>query len=106
MILSKPPFAALSPVFYDIEASPLVGYPIEIGWAQVMPSLTIGSESYMIHHFGWDLSRGWKKTSERIHGISRTEIRQFGRSPYHVALRMNGELNGRQLFADSEFDQH
>jgi hypothetical protein len=103
---SRESLTSLSPVFYDIEASSLAGFPIEIGWAQVTPSFAISAESHLVHHFGWHLSRRWCKEAERIHGISRADIRARGRPPYQLALHMNAALGGRQLFADSGFDEH
>jgi len=97
---------AAGPVFYDIEASSLDGYPIEVGWAQVTSALAIESEGHLIHHSGWNLSARWSKRAESIHHIPMAEVKTRGEPPYKIANRMNAALAGRELFADSAYDEN
>ena len=91
------------PVFYDCEASSLVGFPIEIGWAYVdLPSMQIRSEAYLIRppdHWWSDFI--WDPEAEKLHGIPRQTLLQDGHPPGEVASRLNEALEDRQLYSDS-----
>lgn len=96
----------MSPVFYDIEASALNGFPIEIGWAQVNEIGHVVSESYLIRPVSsWDLKGNWDDNAEKLHGISKKLLLKNGIAVDEVAARMNNALRNRELFSDSGFDE-
>jgi hypothetical protein len=96
-----------SPVFYDIEASSLEGFPIEIGWAQADAALgTIMSEGYLIRPPpDWDIPGTWDPGAAARHRISIDDLWRKGRPVLEIARRMNQTLAGAELFADSSFDE-
>lgn len=95
------------PVFYDIEASGLDGFPIEIGWAQADPaSGTILSEGHLIRPpADWDVRGTWDPSAASRHRITLDELGRAGRPVWEIARRMNESLGGTELFADSPFDE-
>lgn len=97
----------LTPVFYDFEASSLDGVPIEIGWAFTIDAdSAICSESFLIKPpQEWPLEDTWDEAAEAIHGISRAELAADGKPAFDIARHMNVKLAGRELFADSPFDE-
>ena len=102
-IVGTPTVTADAPAFYDCEASSLVGFPIEIGWAYVdLPSMQIRSEAYLIRppdHWWSDFI--WDPEAEKLHGIPRQTLLQDGYPPREVAGRLNEALKDRQLYSDS-----
>ena len=97
-----------SPVFYDIEASSLDGFPIEVGWAWVEPaSGTIVSEGHLIRPASvWDVHATWDPAAASCHRIGIDDLFRQGRPAFEVARRMNSNVRGSELFADSPFDEH
>ena len=75
------------PIFFDIEASSLGSrsYPIEIAWSYPDGSL----EKHLILPSGIERWTDWSADAEKIHDISRAELRQYGKSPSWVGGRMN-----------------
>jgi hypothetical protein len=98
---------ASAPVFYDIEASSLNGYPIEIGWARAdLASGTIMSEGHLIRPPpDWDVRETWDPSAAARHRITLDELTRSGRPVLEIAHRMNDSLRGSELFADSPFDE-
>jgi hypothetical protein len=98
---------ALAPVFYDVEASSLDGFPIEIGWARAdVASGTILSEGYLIRPPpDWDISGTWDPAAASHHRIPIDDLSRKGRPVLEIARRMNQTLAGSELFADSPFDE-
>jgi hypothetical protein len=94
------------PVFYDIEASSLEGFPIEIGWARAdLASGTIVSEGHLIRPpHDWDVRGTWDQSAASHHRIALDELWWLGRPVFEIARRMNKSLGGSELFADSPFD--
>ena len=95
------------PVFYDIEASSLEGFPIEIGWARAdLASGTILSEGHLIRPPpDWDLRATWDESAASRHRIALDELWRLGRPVLEIARRMNDTLRDSELFADSPFDE-
>jgi hypothetical protein len=95
------------PVFYDIEASSLEGFPIEIGWARAdLASGTILSEGHLIRPpSDWDVRGVWDPSAASRHRIAIDELWRAGRPVLEIARRMNESLGGSELFADSPFDE-
>lgn len=94
-------------IFLDFEASALRGgFPIEIGWAEVLPDRTIVTESHLILCERWmgRLDR-WDPAAEALHRISRQRLVEHGRSPEEVANRVNEVLAGATIYIDSPFDR-
>lgn len=85
------------PAFIDFEASSLdliASYPIEVGIC--MPDGAL--HSWLIQpHARW---QDWSDSAERIHGISRTRLKQEGRPAGEVAQELNQLLCG-QVFCDA-----
>jgi hypothetical protein len=96
-----------APVFYDIEASALDGFPIEIGWARVdAASGAILSEGHLIRpHADWDVRGTWDRSAAARHRIALEELWCDGRPVFEIGRRMNAVLRGSELFADSPFDE-
>ena len=96
-----------APVFYDIEASGLDGFPIEIGWARAdLASDTILSEGHLIRPpVDWDVSVTWDASAATRHRIPLDELWRTGKPAFEIARRMNDTLHGSELFADSPFDE-
>jgi hypothetical protein len=95
------------PVFYDIEASSLEGFPIELGWARAdLASGTILSEGHLIRPPpDWDVRGTWDRSAASHHRIALDELWRVGRPVLEIARRMNQSLGGSELFADSPFDE-
>src|SRR5215207_3452646 len=92
-----------APVFYDVEASSLDGFPIEIGWARAdLASGTILSEGHLIRPPpDWDVRGTWDASAAGRHRIALDELWRAGRPVLEIARRMNDALRGSELFADS-----
>ncbi len=96
-----------APVFYDIEASGLDGFPIEIGWARAdLASDTILSEGHLIRPpADWDVRGTWDVSAAARHRIPLDELWRVGKPVFEIGRRMNETLRDSQLFADSPFDE-
>jgi hypothetical protein len=89
----------------DFEASGLLGFPIEIGWATVHPDRHIGVQSHFIHSERWmDQVERWDYAAESIHGIPRRILIDFGKSPNEVAQLANDALAGKTVYITSFYD--
>jgi DNA polymerase III epsilon subunit-like protein len=99
--------SAPTPVFYDFEASGLNGFPIEIGWAYVEPkAISIIAEGHLIRPaLDWSAEDAWDENAEQLHGISVDQLWKRGEPADKIAARMNEQLGGRSLYADSPFDE-
>jgi len=80
-------------VVLDFEATALAltSYPIEVGVAILdEPGAQIRTWSSLIKpDLRWDIDAQWDPDAERIHGISRWELRE-GKSAQHVMTELNG----------------
>lgn len=93
-------------IFLDCEASGLMGYPIEIGFARVLPDRSITSAARLIRHDEWlDELPLWDWQAEALHGISRADLVEHGQPVGAVARWLNDQLAGHLVAIDSEFDQ-
>lgn len=97
----------MNPVFYDIEASGLDGYPIEVGWAWYdAESRTVVSEAHLIKPpVEWNIAATWDEHAESLHGISLQQLAAEGESAAAVAKHMNNVLAKRTIYATSPLDQ-
>src|SRR5437868_2853186 len=95
--------ASSVPVFYDVEASSLNGFPIEIGWARAdLASGKVLSEAHLIRPpADWDVRGTWDSSAASRHRIALDELWRVGRPVLEIARRMNDTLGGSELFADS-----
>lgn len=89
--------------FFDIEASGLDGWPIEIGWA--IPHADTGhitTRSLLIKpSSAWSINDHWDAAAEALHGITRADLRANGQSPDQVLSAMNADLDDFTLHADA-----
>lgn len=88
-------------IFFDIEASSLdaSSYPIEVGWAIVDPELTITSDAMLIApEPDWT---DWSPQAEKVHGIRRCWLNQYGRPALEVADAMNSVFGNGVVFSDA-----
>lgn len=81
----------------DIEASGLSpwSYPIEVG-------LFNGLEQYQALICPEGDWQHWSYKAERMHGLSRAYLQQYGCSTYQVAEELNRLVGGRTIFSDHE----
>lgn len=92
-------------IFLDCEASGLMGYPIEIGFARVLPNRSITSSARLIRHDKWlDELQLWDWQAQGLHGISRADLVEHGQSVGLVARWLNDQLTGHLVAIDSELD--
>jgi len=93
-------------IVLDCEASSLTGYPIEIGFARVLPDRSIVTDAKMIRHDQWlDEIQLWDWQAELIHKISRANLMEFGRPVAEVAAWLNEALADRIVLIDSPKDE-
>jgi hypothetical protein len=95
-------------IILDVEASGLQlgSFPIEIGFARVLPDRTVATAAKLIRHDELlDEFQLWDATAEGIHRISRANLMEFGRPVTEVARWLNAELAGRVVLIDSRRDQ-
>ena len=87
----------LPPAIIDVEASGFgpTSYPIEVGL--VLPD----GDSYcalILPEADW---RHWDDNAERIHGVSRTMLKNAGHAAREVAQQVNHHLRGMLVYCDS-----
>lgn len=96
------------PCFYpivvlDFEATALSldSYPIEVGIAILAEAGgEIETWSWLIKpDADWDMSARWDPDAERVHGISRWDLRQ-GNDPASVMAALNALIPGGQVWCD------
>lgn len=86
-------------LWLDVEASGLqVGsYPIEVGWC----GIDLSPISFLVRPLEiWDVE-DWSSSSERIHGISRRRLLEFGLDARDIAEWLNTACRGRTVLADN-----
>jgi hypothetical protein len=90
-----------NPVFYDCEATSLLGLPIEVGWAFI-DNVTgqMHSEGHLVIP-PFDLAAIWVVSTEKVHGISIETLLSAGAPPIQIAMRMNEALKERELYSDA-----
>jgi hypothetical protein len=100
--------SANAPVFFDCEASGLDGVPIEIGWAcGDRGGDVIHGEAHLIRPpANWQIEEKWDVQAAELHGITLDDLRRKGKTPQDITTRMNEVLNGRDLYADSAWDEN
>jgi len=83
--------------FIDVEASGFgfASYPIEVGC--VFPD-GVGYCSLIKPELDW---LHWDVSAEKVHGISREELFQHGRTSHKVAMELNAKLSGQRVVTDA-----
>lgn len=87
--------------FFDVEASSLApdSFPIEVGWAVVGADLTITSDAILIvPQADWT---DWHPQAEKVHGIRRCWLDQYGLPALEVAEAMNRVFGTGVVFSDA-----
>lgn len=87
------------PIFIDIEASGLYlgSYPIEIGYGASKESIT----ALLIDPSTVPDWKHWDQEAERVHGLSRKQLREQGLSPSLVAGVINNSLAGLTVYSNA-----
>ena len=84
------------PNILDFEASGfgVESYPIEVGYA-----LSCGERycTLIKPHPSW---RHWDVKAQKIHGINRDQLNDFGENVHDVCMDLNQRLSGRSLYTD------
>ncbi|MFD2174323.1 hypothetical protein [Rhodobacter lacus] len=92
----------MTPIFIDIEASSLTGWPIEIGMSRLAP-IGIETWSCLIQpRPGWR-EADWDPRSAEIHGIAREQLHTAPAAEI-VAEAVEARLGGHVLSDCPEFD--
>ncbi len=89
------------PIFYDVEASSLsaASYPIEVGWAEVLPDGSVQSQAILIRpDRDWT---DWSAEAEGIHGIERTQLDDLGQPIDQVVAALDAAFGTRVAFSDA-----
>lgn len=82
-----------SVAFLDFEASSLLGYPIEVGFARIWKNGDIQSAARLIFVDAWDEAEDlWDPNAEAIHGITREQLHAEGRSAREVMEWLNDQF--------------
>ena len=90
----------LCPVFVDFEASGPDGWPIEVGWAEIVAG-RVAVESHLIRpEPEWDEAK-WDEVAADVHGIALDRLRAEGEPAIVVADRVVAALHGRLLVSDA-----
>jgi hypothetical protein len=87
-------------VFYDIEASSLSpeSYPVEVGWAEVLPDGSVRGEAMLVHRApGW---LDWSMEAQSIHGITRGQLKTHGRPIEEVITALDAVFGTGVVFSD------
>ena len=87
-------------IFIDFEGSSLTGWPIEVGWAQILDNKVISDSRLIRPEPDWDDSE-WDPLAEEIHGLSRAMLMAAGRPAAAVAQEVVGRLAGRTIISDA-----
>lgn len=88
-------------ICFDIEASSLSpkSYPIEVGWAEVLPDGAIRSEALLVCPApSWV---DWSSEAERIHGITRRQLADHGRPIDEVVAALDAAFGSGVAFSDA-----
>ena len=85
------------PVILDVEASGLGrgSYPIEVGFVLADQSCHC---MLIKPHAEWT---DWDQRAERLHGIQRAQLQQFGVEIKSAAQRLNAALRGMTVYSDA-----
>ena len=96
-----------SPIFFDVEASGLAGgsFPVEVGWAQLAADKDeiVSGEMLVRPVEGWT---AWSTLAERVHGLSRDALEQYGRPVEEVAETLDATFGDGVVLSDAPmFDE-
>lgn len=91
--------SATKPVFIDFEASSLSGfsYPIEVAWGSGVDDI----HSCLISPSQCHDCIDWDNDSELLHGLTRRQLVEKGLPMDEVCDRLNGAMQGRQVYSDA-----
>lgn len=94
----------MMPTFIDFEASSLSpnSYPIEVAWNHSDGSI----ESHLISPADVSEWTDWSAGSQAVHGLTRQELIEHGKSPSWVCRRMKESISHQVLYSDEvQFDE-
>ena len=98
--MSAPSWHGLCPVFLDFEAASATGWPIEVGWAEIVDD-EVAVESHLIRpEPDWDEAE-WDEIAAEVHGIAFERLYREGCPASLVADRVAAALGGRLLVSDA-----
>ncbi len=93
-------------IILDFEASSVKnGYPVEVGIAQTFEDGRIISGAKLIFHQPWLENGIWRDAAQKVHGITKEEIRANGVSALVAARWLNSEIGEQTAYSDSDLDQ-
>lgn len=87
-------------IFYDVEASSLSSdsYPIELGWAEVLPNDSVMSEALLIRRAADWLD--WSMVAQSVHWITRSHLRRYGRAVEEVVAALDTVFGTGVVYSD------
>jgi hypothetical protein len=87
------------PPFLDFEASSLArhSYPIEVAWNSADGTV----ESHLISPKEIPYWTDWNAQAQVIHGITKEELFEHGKSPRWICQRMKEALAGKVVYSDN-----
>lgn len=91
----------LPTIFFDVEASSLspASYPIEVGWALVLPDGSVTSRAILVRPAPDWLD--WSVEAQGIHGITRADIERLGHPIDEVAAALDTAFGTNVAFSDA-----
>lgn len=90
----------LRPVFIDFEASGTTGWPIEVGWAEVVGGEVVSESRLIRPEPDWDEGE-WDPLAEEVHGLPLDRLLREGEAARAVAARLLAVLRGRTAVSDT-----
>jgi hypothetical protein len=85
---------SLRPLFLDFEASGVLGWPVEVGWADIRGGEVVAEGHLIRPEPDWDPAE-WDEEAEAVHGIALARLRREGAPARDVAARAAAALRGR-----------
>lgn len=90
--------------FVDFEASSLMGYPIQIGWAELdLDKMSVFSDSILIRpvDFWADQEDLWSDNAEAMHGLSMDKLKSEGVDVVEVCRRVDSTFDDAIAYSDN-----
>ena len=93
-------WSMLDPIFVDFEASSLLGWPIEMGWAEIVDGRVVSNGSLIRPHPDWSLDE-WDELAEEVHHLTMADLIGEGRPACDFAADIAAKLAGRFIVSDA-----